>query len=189
MGPWLCFVSNVHTCSAMQGVHKGPVTCICLPNKGDGELGAAGLLLSASVDGTIKIWNYQGKVTSEPTVCVQTLYGKRVLHTQCVPNATQHHAMPPCHDALLRGELKMVSWLTGPRVTTNSYRNCFGLHIVPFSSLSVVARRSEQEPPVCPPHADAVSPSMAGGVKVVHVHKQSSHMCTCVHKAQASCCQ
>ncbi len=57
------------------GSHKGPVTCLCLPKRGDGELGASGLLLSGSVDGNIKIWDYLGKVGSEPTVCVQTLYG------------------------------------------------------------------------------------------------------------------
>jgi WD40 repeat protein len=37
------------------GTHKGPVTCICLPSPEDGELGKAGLILSGSVDGNIKV--------------------------------------------------------------------------------------------------------------------------------------
>ncbi|KAL6753225.1 WD40-repeat-containing domain protein [Haematococcus lacustris] len=55
------------------GSHKGPVSAICLPGDGDGELG--GLILSGSVDGRIIIWDYQGKVTHNPSVCVQSLYG------------------------------------------------------------------------------------------------------------------
>lgn len=63
--------------SAMRyvGSHKGSVTCICLPKRTDGELGACGLILSGSADACIKIWDYQGKVGSQPTVCAQTLYG------------------------------------------------------------------------------------------------------------------
>lgn len=61
--------------SRFVGSHKGPVTAICTPRKHDGELGKAGLIVTASVDSSIKIWDYQGKVILEPAVCVQTLYG------------------------------------------------------------------------------------------------------------------
>ena len=57
------------------GSHKGTVTTICTPRESDGVLGPPGLLLSGSADSTIKIWDYQGRVVLEPTVCVQTLYG------------------------------------------------------------------------------------------------------------------
>ncbi|KAG2447723.1 hypothetical protein HYH02_007183 [Chlamydomonas schloesseri] len=61
--------------SRFVGAHKGPVSAICTPRKGDGELGKAGLIVTGSVDSSIKIWDYQGKVILDPTVCVQTLYG------------------------------------------------------------------------------------------------------------------
>lgn len=70
------------------GFHKGPVTCICIPRKEEGELGASGLILSGSVDGNIKIWDYQGKVMLEPTVCVQTLYGHTGTITGIFPYDT-----------------------------------------------------------------------------------------------------
>lgn len=55
------------------GSHKGPITCIHIPRKQDGELSE--FILSGSVDGHIKIWDYQGKVIQRPTVLIQTLYG------------------------------------------------------------------------------------------------------------------
>ncbi|PNW82472.1 hypothetical protein CHLRE_06g280350v5 [Chlamydomonas reinhardtii] len=61
--------------SRFVGAHKGPVSAICTPRKGDGQLGKAGLIVTGSVDSSIKIWDYQGKVILDPTVCVQTLYG------------------------------------------------------------------------------------------------------------------
>mmetsp|Transcript_30067 Transcript_30067/g.77977 ORF Transcript_30067/g.77977 Transcript_30067/m.77977 type:complete len:848 (-) Transcript_30067:359-2902(-) len=60
------------------GSHKGPVSCICIPPARGIErscLSAGGLFLSGAVGGDIKIWDYQGKVTLEPTVVVQTLHG------------------------------------------------------------------------------------------------------------------
>ena len=36
-----------------------------------------GLLLTGSVTGNIKVWDYQGKVTLEPTVMVQVRYGQQ----------------------------------------------------------------------------------------------------------------
>ncbi|GLC46623.1 hypothetical protein PLESTB_001224200 [Pleodorina starrii] len=61
--------------SRFVGAHKGPVSAIATPGPGDGDLGKAGLIVSGSVDSSIKIWDYQGKVMLDPTVCVQTLYG------------------------------------------------------------------------------------------------------------------
>jgi hypothetical protein len=34
----------------------------------DGDLGRAGLIVTGSVDASLKIWDYQGKVMLEPTV-------------------------------------------------------------------------------------------------------------------------
>ena len=53
------------------GLHKGPVSVICAPQPEDGPLGHAGLLMTGSVTGNIKVWDYQGKVIQEPTVMVQ----------------------------------------------------------------------------------------------------------------------
>ncbi|KAF5831098.1 WD40-repeat-containing domain protein [Dunaliella salina] len=67
-----------HGSSRHVGSHKGPVTCICIPPARGIErscLSAGGLFLSGAVGGDIKIWDYQGKVTLEPTVVVQTLHG------------------------------------------------------------------------------------------------------------------
>ncbi|GFR51000.1 hypothetical protein Agub_g13326, partial [Astrephomene gubernaculifera] len=61
--------------SRFVGAHKGPVSSICTPRRCDGDLGKAGLIVTGSVDASIKIWDYQGKVMLDPTVCVQTLYG------------------------------------------------------------------------------------------------------------------
>ncbi|EFJ40323.1 hypothetical protein VOLCADRAFT_99881 [Volvox carteri f. nagariensis] len=61
--------------SRFVGAHKGPVSAICTPRPTDGDLGKGGLIVTGSVDSSIKIWDYQGKVMLEPTVCVQTLYG------------------------------------------------------------------------------------------------------------------
>ncbi|GIL56264.1 hypothetical protein Vafri_11611 [Volvox africanus] len=61
--------------SRFVGAHKGPVSAICTPLPTDGDLGKGGLIVTGSVDSSIKIWDYQGKVMLEPTVCVQTLYG------------------------------------------------------------------------------------------------------------------
>ncbi|KXZ44857.1 hypothetical protein GPECTOR_61g810 [Gonium pectorale] len=57
------------------GCHKGAISAIATPRKSDGDLGKAGLIVTGSVDASIKIWDYQGKVMLDPTVCVQTLYG------------------------------------------------------------------------------------------------------------------
>lgn len=56
--------------SRFVGAHKGPVSAICTPRKGDGQLGKAGLIVTGSVDSSIKIWDYQGKVILDPTVRV-----------------------------------------------------------------------------------------------------------------------
>ncbi|GAX81159.1 hypothetical protein CEUSTIGMA_g8592.t1 [Chlamydomonas eustigma] len=57
------------------GLHQGPVSAILPPQPEEGPLGKAGLLITGSVTGNIKIWDYQGKVLQDPTVLVQTLYG------------------------------------------------------------------------------------------------------------------
>lgn len=58
------------------GSHKGPVSAICSVRRDDSsDLGRCGLIVTGSVDMSIKLWDYQGKVTLDPTVCVQTLYG------------------------------------------------------------------------------------------------------------------
>lgn len=57
------------------GTHKGSVTAICVPAKDATDLGRTGLIVTGSVDSTVKLWDYQGKVQQEPTVLVQTLYG------------------------------------------------------------------------------------------------------------------
>ncbi|PNH10255.1 Outer row dynein assembly protein 16 [Tetrabaena socialis] len=61
--------------SRFVGAHGGPVTAICIPRRSDGDLGKSGLIVTGAVDSSIKIWDYQGKVILNPTVCVQTLYG------------------------------------------------------------------------------------------------------------------
>eukprot|EP00955_Chlamydomonas_euryale_P102347 365413-Chlamydomonas_euryale.AAC.11 len=71
---WVLEASG-HGRSRFVGEHSGPVTAICAPQRGDGELGDLRLVLSASVDGNVKIWDYVGRVLQDPTVCVQTLYG------------------------------------------------------------------------------------------------------------------
>ncbi|KAG2492355.1 hypothetical protein HYH03_009303 [Edaphochlamys debaryana] len=71
---WPLTESSPNT-SRFVGTHKGPVTAIATPRKHDGDLGKAGLIVTGSVDSSIKIWDFQGKVVLDPTVCVQTLYG------------------------------------------------------------------------------------------------------------------
>ncbi len=52
--------------SRFVGVHKGPVSAIATPRKKDGDLGKAGLIVTGSVDSTIKIWDYQ---VCSPALC------------------------------------------------------------------------------------------------------------------------
>jgi WD40 repeat protein len=72
--------------SYLVGVHKGAVSCVFVPHEGDGDLGAAGLILSGSYDATIKLWDYVGKINSSPAVSVQTLYGHGGTVTCMVTN-------------------------------------------------------------------------------------------------------
>lgn len=56
--------------SRFVGVHKGPVSAIATPRKKDGDLGKAGLIVTGSVDSTIKIWDYQVR---SPSLCTPRL--------------------------------------------------------------------------------------------------------------------
>lgn len=74
-----CFWSITHLSagkSRFVGSHKGPISAICSTSKDDtNDLGCCALIATGSVDMSIKLWDYQGKVTLDPTVCVQSLYG------------------------------------------------------------------------------------------------------------------
>jgi len=77
------------------GSHRGPITCICVPPTHGLEaspLSQGGLVLSGSVGGEMKIWDYQGKVgpgvpwqSSHP--CCRLLaphaFGPGLLHGTC----------------------------------------------------------------------------------------------------------
>lgn len=57
------------------GSHKGAITAICTPGVNDGDLGRCQLIITGSVDATVKLWDFKGKVNFDPAACVQTLYG------------------------------------------------------------------------------------------------------------------
>eukprot|EP00798_Chlamydomonas_sp_ICE-L_P028023 gene28023-31124_t len=76
----VCFwgvTSDGPKASSYVGCHKGsvaPVFALCgLPPR-EGSWVDRGLLLSGSVDGTIKVWDYQGRLQRDPSVLAQTIY-------------------------------------------------------------------------------------------------------------------
>lgn len=75
------------------GCHAGPISAICAPMQDDGSLGKAGLLLSGSVDGSIKVWDYQ--------VRIPCLRG-RARVTTAGYQAMAPDAGPRCEASLLR---------------------------------------------------------------------------------------
>lgn len=66
------------------GSHKGAITCIATTNRVLSKLVSDYYIITASVDYTIKIWEYLGKLLTQPATCIQTVYGHQGAVTALV---------------------------------------------------------------------------------------------------------